>query len=87
MSFKKNKQKYQPNLFTTASFSLPECERRYMEGDLPWHNEFYRDHLPELLSDKEQQDTLQALGCRAWINLHRLFLFDVNTANLALQKA
>ena len=32
-------------LFATASFSLPERERRYMEDELSWHNEFYRNVL------------------------------------------
>ena len=45
MSFKKSKQKSQPDLFATASFSLPERERRYMEDELSWHNEFYRNVL------------------------------------------
>ena len=45
MSFKKSNQKYQPDLFATASFSLPERERRYMEDELSWHNEFYRNVL------------------------------------------
>ena len=33
MAFKKSKQKSQPDLFATASFSLPERERRYMEDE------------------------------------------------------
>ena len=33
------------------------------------------------------KQTLQALARCAWINMRRLFLFDVNAANLALQKA
>ena len=45
MAFKKSKQKSQPDLFATASFSLPERERRYMEDELSWHNEFYRNVL------------------------------------------
>ncbi len=45
MSFKKSKQKSQPDLFATASFSLLERERRYMEDELSWHNEFYRNVL------------------------------------------
>jgi hypothetical protein len=45
MSFKKSKQKSQPDLFATAMFSLPERERRYMEDELSWHNEFYRNVL------------------------------------------
>ena len=45
MAFKKSNQKSQPDLFATASFSLPERERRYMEDELSWHNEFYRNVL------------------------------------------
>ena len=45
MAFKKSKQKSHPDLFATASFSLPERERRYMEDELSWHNEFYRNVL------------------------------------------
>ena len=45
MAFKKSKQQSQPDLFATASFSLPERERRYMEDELSWHNEFYRNVL------------------------------------------
>lgn len=45
MAFKKSKQKSQPDLFATASFSLPERERRYMEDELSWHNEFHRNVL------------------------------------------
>ncbi len=41
MAFKKSKQNPQPDLFVTALFSLPERERRYMEDELLWHNEFY----------------------------------------------
>ena len=33
------------------------------------------------------KQTLQALARCAWINMRRLFIFDVNAANLALQKA
>ena len=33
------------------------------------------------------KQTLQALARCAWINMRRLFLFDVKAANLALQKA
>ena len=33
------------------------------------------------------KQTLQALARCAWINMRRLFLFDVKNANLALQKA
>ena len=43
--FKKSKQKSQPDLFATPSFSLPERERRYMEDELSWHNEFYHNVL------------------------------------------
>ena len=32
MAFKKSKQKSQPDLFATASFSLPERERKYIAG-------------------------------------------------------
>ena len=45
MSFKKNEQKSQLDLFATALFSLPVRERRYMEDNLSWHNEFYRNLL------------------------------------------
>ena len=45
MAFKKSKQQSQPDLFATASFSLPERERRYMEDELSWHNEFHRNVL------------------------------------------
>lgn len=45
MAFKKSKQKSQPDLFATASFSLPERERRYMDDELSWHNGFYRNVL------------------------------------------
>lgn len=45
MAFKKSKQKSQPDLFATASFSLPERERRFMDDELSWHNEFYRNVL------------------------------------------
>ena len=45
MAFKKSKQQSQPDLFATASFSLPERERRYMEDELSWHNEFYHNVL------------------------------------------
>ena len=38
MAFMKSKQQSQPDLFATASFSLPERERRYMEDELSWHN-------------------------------------------------
>ena len=43
--FKKSKQKSQPDLFATLSFSLPERERRYMEDELSWHNAFYNNVL------------------------------------------
>ena len=45
MAFKKSKQQSQPDLFATASFSLPERERKYMEDELSWHNEFHRNVL------------------------------------------
>jgi len=45
MAFKKSKQQSQPDLFATASFSLPERERRYMDDELSWHNEFSRNVL------------------------------------------
>ena len=45
MAFKKSKQKSQPDLFATALFSLPERECRYMEDEMSWHNEFYRNVL------------------------------------------
>lgn len=51
MAFKKSKQKSQPDLFATASFSLPERERRYMEDELSWHNEFYRNVLLNIDED------------------------------------
>ena len=43
--FKKSKDKSQPGLFARALFSLPERERRYMEDELSWHNEFYHNVL------------------------------------------
>ena len=45
MAFKKSKQQSHPDLFATASFSMPERERRYMEDELSWHNEFHRNVL------------------------------------------
>ena len=45
MAFKKSKQQSQPDLFATASFSLPERERKYMDDELSWHNEFRRNVL------------------------------------------
>ena len=51
MAFKKSNQKSDPDLFATASFSLPERERRYMDDELSWHNEFYRNVLLNIDED------------------------------------